>query len=38
VKIHNENQTAGQNHDIKIPNRLFENVAQSKYMGTTVKK
>jgi hypothetical protein len=24
-------QNAGQNHDIKIPNRCFENVAQFKY-------
>jgi hypothetical protein len=26
---------AGQNHDIKIANRCFENVAQFKYLGTT---
>jgi hypothetical protein len=30
--------TAGQNHDIKIANRYsyFENVAQFRYLGTTV--
>jgi hypothetical protein len=27
---------AGQNHDIKIANRCFENVAQFKYLGTRV--
>jgi hypothetical protein len=30
-------QNAGQNHDIKIANRYFENVAQLKYFGTTEK-
>jgi hypothetical protein len=29
-------QNAGQNHDVKIANRSFENVAQFRYMGTTV--
>jgi hypothetical protein len=29
-------QDAGQNHDIKIANRYFENVAQFIYWGTTI--
>jgi hypothetical protein len=29
-------QNAGQNRDIKIANRLFANVPQFKYLGTTV--
>jgi hypothetical protein len=29
-------QNAGQNQDIKIGNRLFENVAQFRYLGTTI--
>jgi hypothetical protein len=29
-------QNAGQNREIKIGNRLFENVSQFKYLGTTV--
>jgi hypothetical protein len=30
-------QNAGQNHDLKITNRSFENVEQFIYLGTTVK-
>jgi hypothetical protein len=29
-------QNAGKNHDIKIGNRFFENVAQFKYLGMTI--
>jgi hypothetical protein len=29
-------QNTGENHDIKISNRSFENVAQLKYLGMTV--
>jgi hypothetical protein len=29
-------QHVGQNHDIKIGNRCIENVAQFRYLGTTV--
>jgi hypothetical protein len=29
-------QNAGQNQDIKIANRLFENVSQFKYLGMAV--
>jgi RNA:NAD 2'-phosphotransferase (TPT1/KptA family) len=29
-------QNAGQNHDIKIGNRSFENVSQFRYLGTTI--
>jgi hypothetical protein len=31
-------QNAGQNHDIKIPNRCFENMEQFKYLETTVNR
>jgi hypothetical protein len=29
-------QNAGQNHEINIDNRCFENVAQFRYLGTTI--
>jgi hypothetical protein len=29
-------QNAQQNHDIKMANSSFKNVAQAKYLGTTV--
>jgi hypothetical protein len=29
-------QNAGQNHDIKVANRCFENVAHVRYLGTAV--
>jgi hypothetical protein len=29
-------QNVGQNQDVKISNRLFENVSQFKYLGMTV--
>jgi hypothetical protein len=29
-------QSAGQNHDIKIGNIFFQNVAQFRYLGTTI--
>jgi hypothetical protein len=29
-------QNAGHNHDIKMANRRFENVAQFRYLGKTV--
>jgi hypothetical protein len=30
-------QNAGQNRDIKIGNRCFENVTQFRYLGTTIR-
>jgi hypothetical protein len=29
-------QMAGQSHDLKVGNRSFENLAQLRYLGTTV--
>jgi hypothetical protein len=29
-------QNVGKNHDVKIANRCFENVAQFKYVGKTL--
>jgi hypothetical protein len=29
-------QNAGQNHDMKIGNRCYENAAQFRYLGTTI--
>jgi ribosomal protein S2 len=29
-------RNAGQNHDIKIADRCFENVAEFRYLGTTI--
>jgi hypothetical protein len=31
-----QHQNAGQNHDIRVTNRCFENVSQFKYFGMTV--
>jgi hypothetical protein len=36
LSLLSRHQNAGQNWDIKIVNRLFENVSQFKYLGTTV--
>jgi hypothetical protein len=31
-------QNAGQNHDIKVADRCFENVEQFRYFGTTIRQ
>jgi hypothetical protein len=36
--LKSRHHNAGQNHNIKVANRTFENVAQFKYLVTTVKK
>jgi hypothetical protein len=35
-KLLSRHKNAGQNHNIKIGDRSFENVAQFKYLGMTV--
>jgi hypothetical protein len=32
------NQNAERNHDVKIANRCFKNVARFRYLGTTTKE
>jgi ribosomal protein S2 len=34
--IMSRHQNAGQNYDIKIANRCFENVTKFRYLGTTI--
>jgi hypothetical protein len=34
--LKSRHQNAGQNHNIKIANRTFENVTQFKYLGITL--
>jgi hypothetical protein len=34
--ILSRHQNVGKNHDIKILNRCFENVAQFRHLGTTI--
>ncbi|PNF40110.1 hypothetical protein B7P43_G09988, partial [Cryptotermes secundus] len=34
--LRSRHQNAGQNHDVKIGKICFENVAQFRYLGTTV--
>jgi hypothetical protein len=36
IRIYKREENAGKNHDIKIANRCSENVAQFRYLGTTV--
>jgi hypothetical protein len=34
--LESRRQNIGQNHDIKIADRRFENVGELKYLGTTI--
>jgi hypothetical protein len=34
--LQSRQQNAGQNYDMKIANKSFENVAQFRYLGTTI--
>jgi hypothetical protein len=34
--LQSHRQNVGQNHDVRIPNRLLENVVQLRYLGMTV--
>jgi hypothetical protein len=36
VPLLSRHQNVGQNRDVKIANRSFENASQFKYLGTTV--
>jgi hypothetical protein len=36
TELLSHHQNAGQNHDIKIGNRCFENVEQFRYLGWTI--
>jgi hypothetical protein len=36
VRLEGHNHNAGQNHDMKIGNRCFENVAHFRYFGAAV--
>jgi hypothetical protein len=36
VLLFSRHRNAGQNHELKIDNRWFENVAQFRYLGTMI--